>query len=225
MKIFIDFDDVVFNTKKFISDYKKLFQKYGVTQKIFQENYYGYPQKGKGGKLKKYNPETHIKILEKKMGIDLKNLEKEVENFVKKSKRYIFADAQKFLCKFKRKNLFLVSYGENSFQQKKIANSGVAQYFQKIIISDKLKAKEIENISKELQLEISNQDFFLDDRIEQIENVKKNYPQITTILIKRKEGRYKDRKTKYADYEAKNFLEVEKLISQPNTSKPKNEKR
>ncbi len=53
---------------------------------------------------------------------------------------------------------------------------------------------------------------FIDDRISQINAVKKNFPQAVTFFMKRSSGRFNDKKTKYADYEVKNLTEVKKII-------------
>ena len=39
MKIFIDFDDVLFNTKDFIRDIKIVFRRHGVSEDVFSETY------------------------------------------------------------------------------------------------------------------------------------------------------------------------------------------
>ena len=38
MKVFIDFDDVLFNTKKFIEDMEVIFQKHGISKNIFMKH-------------------------------------------------------------------------------------------------------------------------------------------------------------------------------------------
>ena len=123
-KIFLDFDDVLFNTRDFVRDYKKIFYSFGVSEKLFNKNYYGYPVKN-NGRLMKYNPEKHLECLEKEPGINIAGIKKGVRDFVKNTSQYIFPDAIDFLKSFPRKELFLLSYGETKFQKLKIKNSGI----------------------------------------------------------------------------------------------------
>ena len=53
---------------------------------------------------------------------------------------------------------------------------------------------------------------FIDDRIENIHDVKKNLPAVTTILAKRREGRYNYPKDKYCDFEIKTLWQTVRII-------------
>jgi hypothetical protein len=58
----------------------------------------------------------------------------------------------------------------------------------------------------------SDVNFLLEDRVAQITDVEKRFPFVKTILLKRKEGRYDDKKNKYCEFEAKNLKEALKII-------------
>ena len=45
-----------------------------------------------------------------------------------------------------------------------------------------------------------------------VEDVKKRYPRVITFLVKRREGRYNDKKNRHCDFEVKNLKEAAKLI-------------
>jgi len=207
MKIFVDFDDVIFNTKEFVSDFKKIFQDNGVSQEVFNKYYYGYPIKQKGGRLKKYDPWEHIRLIKKELNIDVDKLKRDLIEFLNNAGAYVFHDVRGFLESFDKGGLYLISYGRTDFQGLKISKSGVAQYFRKIIITDRLKSEPIKRI-------VENSDetmYFLEDRVEQIDDVKKNMPRIITILVKRKEGRYDDKRSEHCDHvvnDLKGALEV-----------------
>jgi hypothetical protein len=97
-------------------------------------------------------------------------------------------------------------------QKQKIANSGIAKKFKQIEIVNELKARAVGNLIKKNKLSIRDDLYFLDDRVEQLEDVKKRYPSIKTILVRRKEGRYRDNKNKYCDFVCNNLKQVEKII-------------
>lgn len=208
MKIFIDFDDVVFNSKKFIDDYSKLFEKYKISEKNFKRYYYDYPQRYK--KLRQYESEKHLQRIAEELNIPTGNLQRDIRKFIENTQGYVFGDL-KYLEYFKKRNLYLISYSKTNFQETKIKNSGIGKHFKKTIVTNLSKAKVIKKIIKNGSKEAI---YFLDNRIEHIENVKKNIPQAVTILMRRKEDRYKDKKTKLCDFEAKNLKEACQIIKQ-----------
>jgi FMN phosphatase YigB (HAD superfamily) len=214
MKVFIDFDDVIFNTRRFVADYKKIFFIHGISEELFSYSYYqDYPKKIKG-KLKKYDPAAHLKVMERTAKKQMPQLRQDINKFLKETRMYLFPDSLNFLKSFNKKELFLVSFGDARFQKMKIRSSGIQPFFQKVMITDKMKAKEIKKIQtisiKEEKL------FFIDDRIDQIDAVKSNIPEITTFHLKRKQERYDDEKTKNVDHSAKSLKKVQSLIKKIN---------
>jgi hypothetical protein len=63
-----------------------------------------------------------------------------------------------------------------------------------------------DNIKKDEQI------FFLDDRIEQIDDVKKYHKRIKTVFINRKDGRYQNVADEMCDFECKNLKQARKII-------------
>ncbi len=206
-KIFIDFDDTIFNTRDFSSDYRKIFDECGVCKDIFKDLYYDYPQKDKSGKLKKYDFQKHVARIGEECQMDTTQLKDRIEKLITNTKKYIFPDVPNFLRMFEKNNLFLISYGRTKFQEKKILNSGIKKFFNRIVIIDELKSDPISRI-------VGGKEniYFLDDRIEQVEAVKKKFDRSTTFLVKRKEGRYDDKPNKYCDFVIENLKEALKLI-------------
>lgn len=211
MKIFIDFDDVLFNTKSFIADMKAVFLKHGISEDIFNATYQSDGNfSGKiNRKMRSYDPFLQFKKIREKVKIDTRHLKSDFENLAKDTRKYIFNDGINFLSKLEKKNIFLLSFGTNKFQNKKIKNSGIKKYFNKVIIvSQYEKGKAIEKI-----LGKSKKSFcFVDDRVAFLEEVKNRYPFAKTFLLKREEGRYQDKKNKYCDFEVYNFEEVRKIL-------------
>lgn len=205
MKIFIDFDDVIFCSKFFVRDFFLIFKRNGISKKIFRDSYYSENGKVKGVK---YQLENQLKRL-KKLGFDVDKINKEINDFLEDSPKYVFNDVRKFLESFSKKELYLVSYAKTKFQKEKVRRADVSKFFQKIIITDGKKSDEIKKVLKNRK----EKSFFIDDRIEQIGEVKHEIPGVATIFIKRNKGRYQDRRSVYCDFEVKNLSEALKIIN------------
>ncbi|HOW60822.1 MAG TPA: hypothetical protein P5548_03555 [Candidatus Moranbacteria bacterium] len=213
MKVFIDFDDVLFNTKKFIEDIEVIFQKHGISKNIFYETYQSEDKISKTnyGNMFSYSPSLQFKKIKKKIKIDTKQLEKDFNVLVKNTKKYIFKDVDKFLNKMGKKDIFILSFGTNNFQKEKIKNSGIEKYFNKIIVvAYAEKSRAIGKIIGKSRESF----YFIDDRVSFLEEVKNKYHFSKTFLIRRKEGRYGDKKNKYCDFSANNLRTVLKIIKE-----------
>jgi FMN phosphatase YigB (HAD superfamily) len=206
-KIFIDFDDTLFNTAELKKSLIKMFKASGVSKVDFFSSYNDYPTVTKNG-LKKYNPDQQISILHKRLGINKANTKKDLEKLVRTSRKFVFRDAKPFLRKFGKDNVYLVSFARTKFQCQKIKFSGLSGEFSKVTISDRSKAQIIGKIVGRKKTKI----IFIDDRIDQIDVVKKKFPESTTFLMARRAGRFKERDSKFVDFEVKNLKEAEKII-------------
>ena len=212
MKIFLDFDDVLFNTKKFVVGYKKIFRLHGISEDVYKKYYYDYLPNRKNSKLKKYISEPHIDKIGKEEKIDISALKRDVEVFLGKADKYVFHDVDDFFGSFKKRDSYLISYSKNKFLQSKINNSGVAKYFREVVMTDSLKSAPIRDIMHKDSIKKDETVFFLDDRIEQIGDVKKHFKWIKTIFINRKEGRYQNIADDMCDFECKNLKQAKKII-------------
>lgn len=209
MLIFLDFDDVLFNTNKFKDGYFELFKKKGVSREIFEKFYYN----STTDKVERYRPVSHVKRVCKELKLNYSDFKKDVLEFVGNTSEYIFKDTVNFLDNFYKKELCLVSFSKTDFQKLKIMNSGVADYFFNIKIVNELKGGVINKVIKSKKVKNNQTFYFIDDRVEHLTDAKIKNPNLVTILLLRKEGRYKDRKNKYCDYKASNFSEVLKIIN------------
>ncbi|MFZ2188255.1 MAG: hypothetical protein WAV73_01680 [Candidatus Moraniibacteriota bacterium] len=212
MKIFIDFDDVIFNTGKFKEDFlNEVFIKNGATQADFAETYYYFFKKNKQVN-KYYDPKKQIKALGKKEYINGNKLEKDFYTFMKDLEKYVFEDVTSFLKKIGKRNLFLISYGDPLFQKMKIEGTHTAEMFGGVILG---KFRKMDLISKEmgvcglLQYE---KIIVIDDLPKHLGKIKALKERLVTFHIRRPEGRYRDLACKYVDYEVKNLKEVIGII-------------
>jgi FMN phosphatase YigB (HAD superfamily) len=209
VKIFIDFDDVIFNTRRFKADFQNIFSQFGITDNIFAKSCYNYPPNKKSFPIKTYILEKHLEKISQSVSFNKLALGKSILNFLKDTRQYVFPDVKNFLKKFSPLELFLISHGKQNFQRKKIKNTQLESYFSAIRISSGQKSQAICPLIKRGK----EKKFFLDDRVHYIEEVKKCLPEIATILIQRPEGRYSDRENRYCDFTAKNLKEALKIIS------------
>lgn len=210
MLIFLDFDDVLFNTRKFKDDYFDLFKKRGVAKDVFEKFYYDPLDKRR---TKSYSPIGHIQRVCRQAQLNYPEFEKEVMRFTKYTNHYVFKDTVKFLENFSKEELYLVSFSKTNFQKSKIFNSGVAEYFNQIKIVDELKGETIRKIIKSKANRASERIYFIDDRVEHLTDAKIKNPNIVTIFLLRKEGRHKDRKNKFCDYKVTSVREILKIIN------------
>ncbi|MDX9913327.1 MAG: hypothetical protein RBS77_01975 [Candidatus Moranbacteria bacterium] len=209
MLIFLDFDDVLFNTRKFKDDYFDLFKKRGVTKDVFEKFYYDPLDKRN---TKSYSPIGHIKRVCRQSQLNYSEFEEDVMQFTQNTDRYVFNDTIKFLENFSKKELCLISFSKTNFQKSKIFNSGIIKYFNQIEIVDELKGKAIEKIIKLKSSDISERIYFIDDRVEHLTDAKIKNPNIITIFLLRKEGRHRDRRNKFCDYKVTSTREILKII-------------
>jgi len=212
MKVFIDFDDVLFYSKKFIQDEKKIFRKYKISEELFQKHYYQYRKDKKGNLIRIYNLKKQLRGIKKEKKMDIEPIRKELEVFLKDTGKYIFNDVENFLKKFEKKNLFIISYSKTDFQKNKIKNSGISKYFKKIIITDEEKFKALKRII-DTEKTKNEEIFFLEDRTDYIAGIKNEIPWVKTILMRRPQGRYKDEVLACCDFRIKNLKEAEKIIN------------
>lgn len=210
MRIFIDFDDVIFNTKKFKDDFEKIFVVHGISEDIFREHYYD-PTDNR--KIKIFDATLHVKRIRNATGIDTSGILAEVDEFLKDTSKYVFPDAIRFIENVGRKNVCVVSFGGIDFLKRKIDGSGIPKYINNIKVIDYEKSRAIAEFIENEKISINEKLFFLDDRIEQICDIKETFPEVVTIFVKRPEGRYQEmRKDKNCNFEVKNLDEASEII-------------
>lgn len=207
--IFIDFDDVIFNTKQFKEDLKEIFLSFGISCDEYDKTYH---DENDLGVIKIHDPRSQIKRLEKIKVISSMELSRGVDEFMEGCPKYIFDDVDKFISKIGKDNIGVLSYGNLDFQNEKILKSGLGNKIEKIFMTDKLKSEIIGNVLEKHENEVV---YFIDDRIEQILDVKNKFPDIVTILLKRPEGRYQEmQKENCCNYQASNLIEAGRIIKE-----------
>ncbi|NTU66495.1 MAG: hypothetical protein HGB08_01070 [Candidatus Moranbacteria bacterium] len=210
MKIFIDLDDVLFNAKMFVADLKKAFLESGIPEDLFDRFYIDYPIKGPNG-VRMYNVWKHLDLI-RGSGEDVSKAEEAVGSLMASVGKYLFGDVADFLEDMKGNSLFLVSYGETEFQRAKMGSLSRNEAFLECVVSENAKSEVIGELLKRHDIRSLGRSFFIDDRLENIQDIKNRFPEMTTILMHRKEGRYQDPADETCDYVVENLLEAGKII-------------
>jgi hypothetical protein len=211
MKIFIDFDDAIFNTKKFKQDLIGIFKRHGVTEREFKDTYYTFSVKSQS-QGRHYDLDLQIKALEESQGVDGKKLKTAVDKFMNNLDAYVFPDVKKFLQKFSRKDLFILSYGQPKFQKSKIRGTGIEKMASRIFITKRKKINVILELARKYAFSKKETILLIDDHPDQFELSEKAKGRIMTLHLCRKEGRYRDLPCERRDYVTKDLMGVAKII-------------
>lgn len=156
----IDFDNVLFDRS---GKFAQAAEKVGI---VFKGELY---EKSKIDGI--YNPFKHLGLLGKS--------KTDLIKILKQSKNFLFPETVKKLKQLrqKAKKLILLSKGNPWFHKQKIKYSGLTKYFDEIYITNnKLKIFQRKIMPQYHQEKI----VFIDDKKEELEEVKKAYPSLET---------------------------------------------
>ena len=204
MKIVLDFDDCIFNTYQFFQELLGIFKRVGFTEKEFFDNHRR--TKEKNGY---FNLEMIIEFLYQTKRFNKEKIKEEIRSFMDKSGKFVYSDFAGFAGNFGKENLILLSYGDANFQKEKIEKSGIASFFKEIIIT-RDKAKSFKTIFQKYNAE---KIFFIDDKADQVNQIKKYFPQVVAIKIERPQGKHIEIKSELADYVVGNLDEAKDKIN------------
>lgn len=206
MKIILDFDYTLFDTSRLKQAVESVFLKHGVSRDVFLRT--SEESKGEGYHWK---PERQFAILKSRGVLNVESIKGDFEKVLHESHVFLYEDTLPFLEKISRDNsLALLTHGEDSFQNAKLAGCGSAtKHFEKVVITQNIyKDKEANDLSG------GANSLFVDDNPGALSATKKYAPHIVTVRIKRGEGPYEHEPTSFEiDYEVKRLGEVEDLIS------------
>lgn len=198
--MFLDLDDVVFDTKRFLADLRERFTATHVPADIFDACYHS-RENGI------YAVETHIDCMARRTQCSRATLENIMETYIKEAPLYVFPDMQGLMKEY-GEHITILSFGSKDFQKRKIAASGVGKYVSRVIVTEEPKEMTLQGLYP-----LPRHFFFVEDRAAHIDAVKKAFPEAIAIFMHRKEGRYDDLPPASADHIVKNGEELAALIS------------
>lgn len=172
--LFLDFDETLFDNTKARNFILNDLKEHGITQEIWGETYELVKKEYKGV----YNREEHFFHLSQRasQSFDVSVHYKKYIEFVSEC---IYPDVLPFLKRYKESRVVIVTYGEEEFQTEKIEHSNILEYIDATIITDRAKSEALKDVFDGVS------GIFIDDRIEHLDDIKKAYPTIETILIDR----------------------------------------
>lgn len=174
MKVYIDFDGTLFDTDRYNRDCKQVFNKYGITNDMFHNAY-----QELFGKTKLFNLNIITDYLVNKHHIN-KIIYEEISEL--KNNDYVYSEVIGCLNEIKSLGfeLYILTYGDISYQKEKIKHSDISKYFKDIIITEQAKTS--------LNLDYSNS-IFIDNNPNETEMFHSMYSKCV-IRIKRSTDKY-----------------------------------
>ncbi len=183
MNYFIDFDNTLYETSKLV---ELIFQKISIIisekNKINNEIILKDLKDNYNSSMNIFNFATNIA---NKYKVDGEVLIREIKKIIDNGENLVFDDVEEFLKKLKEKrhNIYLLTYITQvnmEYQMEKITGSGLAKYFDNIIIAS----------NNKYELDINYKDgIFIDDNPKDIEGLYKQKP-IKVIRIRRENNKY-----------------------------------
>lgn len=181
MIIFIDFDNVLLNTRSFRDEWLKAFVSCGISHEDVQESY----QQALATKTA-YNYDLHLALLkEKHPSLDLGLLEDRLEAVRLISHKFVFEDSIPFMERVKKYGAVeLVTSGVERHQKKKIHASDLMPYFDNMhFVPPGVKKSDI--LLSRLSPSENGRFVFIDDMKENTDNIKAVFPAACVIQLTR----------------------------------------
>src|SRR5688500_17991696 len=131
MTIICDFDNALFDTRRFLSQLAKEWRACGVSQPLFLRCYRSVRRR------ELYSPGRHIVALGPAAIKNRPALLAAVRRVQEGSHRYLFKDVVPCLRQWKKKGhrLVLLTYGHRGFQKEKLLKSGLIPLFERVIVT------------------------------------------------------------------------------------------
>nr|MBP7061175.1 hypothetical protein [Candidatus Moranbacteria bacterium] len=141
MKIFLDFDDCLFDTVlvrgTFWLDLRKIYEGGGWSVEMIEKTADEFSDASFDGKPNTYSIEKHLALLHEKQPSErYEEVLRECQIFMRELGRYVFPDVASFLKQFPKQDLFIVTFGDPGFQKGKIVGAHIDQYVHDILVSE-----------------------------------------------------------------------------------------
>lgn len=213
MKIVLDFDDTVFNTHQMMGDFVKISEKAGFTEDEFWTAYQKCKEKVKDLDIKVLADLLYKDIIRTTPLLKKEEIIKGWNSVLVKADNFIYHDFFDLADSFDKKDLTLLSFGATEFQKEKIERSKIDSLLNEIIITKADKVNDFKNITQKYGDE---KIFFIEDKADQIDQIKKEFPQIITFKMERSQGGHIKTRSELTDYIVKDLDEVRKIIFNAN---------
>ncbi len=173
MKFIFDFDDVLFNTRKFKEQIYLSVEKIGIPRAVEEECYKEFRKYAFS--LKKFL--SYLFDKEKKENVSINGIYEEI---MFDCKSFLSQELIEIVRKLGKENCYIVTSGDKKFQFDKIKRAGVESLFSEIVVVPESKKEEIEKLCVKYKNE---KIIFVDDKIKFIEDLDTSkYPNLKIIL-------------------------------------------
>ncbi len=183
MKVFIDFDGVLFDIARHKREYFRFFERYGISRGE-AKGAYEEMKRAIGRDDQRYYVS---RLKEKHPRLDVEKTLRAIQAFKGQSRSCVYKEARMFLDRLKKMGfeLYLVSSGDKVIQRKKIETSGLLKYFQGGVhlLEGDDKAGVIRGLARPGEVAI-----FLDDKEAIADEVKKSLPYVRVFHVVRHRG-------------------------------------
>src|SRR6476646_4996370 len=175
--IVLDWDGVLFDDDRYRSVFFTMLQRFGSHEEI--EKLYQSSKDGNG-----YNDRRLAQAVSERFGVDAQSIQAQMDVVMERTEsEFIFGDARAFVTDPRNDTpLIVLSAGDQRLQTQKIEKSGLAPYFDQVIIvpADKTEHNKEERLEQLLQTFDSV--VFFDDRRSTISHLRKLYPDRSKLL-------------------------------------------
>lgn len=212
MKIFVDFDDVLFNTRDFMSDLIMDCATLGIDAATWRAAYNDRVSDVPGVHAP-FTLETFAAALAKRTGTPASEIVTAMEaGAMQRLCSYIFPDSEAFLAHFAKEDVFVLTFGDDAFQRRRVEESGIARHVGAVFVTQAQKVDVLTEYLDAHQDIVPSDIVYLDDRPVYFTPVKQQLPSVTTVLVARPERRYQDGADTYCDHVVTNLTEAQKVI-------------
>lgn len=176
MKVYIDFDRTLFDCDQFLGELYEIIQRYDIPKRVFKDCQIQCKKEG-------FNPYLILKKVEDKSSFN-RDIYQDIDKLLENTSNYLYDDTRFFLEYLKKHNyeVIILTKGNHEFQQKKILNANIQDYYSDLVITMKHKG------SLEVDYKSST---FIDDNPIEIKSILRRKPQ-ELIRIKRSGSKYDD---------------------------------
>ncbi len=174
----IDFDDTLFDTHAFKKARLEALLAIGVGEEDYQKTYKLARNNSAG--VFTYSDQRHAEILEVH-GYDKEKCLQVLKTVTENLAKFLREDAIDFLEELKQKSetMILLSLGDPSFQELKVKNSGIHDYFDRTFMVDDTKIHVVEEIIDGVK---DKAIWFVNDKVGETEEIVSKFPQVKAVL-------------------------------------------
>ena len=209
---FVDFDDVLFNTRDFMADLIAACAPFGISPKQWRDAYRNRTGDVPGVHAP-FTIERFAAVLGERTGVSAARLADAMRAIAMRDlPRYVFADSVPFLRAVGRDHAMVLTYGDTEFQMTRVRDSGIAREVAEVFVTQSQKVEVIADYLAAHPSVAPTDIVYLDDRATYFGPVKERLPEVRTVLVARPERRYADAPTDACDTVVESLAQAQDIV-------------